>query len=191
MSAIVLEFPIEALHNATVALLETKGVGATAGVVTRFGQRYMTELGAAPRYIWVPMRSNGNGGDIQTHKVEELRAIAATSEHVAIYCVGATYGQAWALRNNLLVAFQELAGVDVKVESGNWMRAGGAYNQAGECYLLEVSLLDYVQDGYTSIPGLELPGPEFFTPVDTEGHISTVRVLESIEEEPQIVTSTD
>ena len=190
MTTTTLEYPVEALYTAAVALLEENAVGATAGVSSRLGQRFIAELGAAPRYVWVPTRSTAGEG-ISTHEADRYRAIAATREHVAIYCIGATYGQAWALRNNLLVAFQEIAGIDVKVEAGNWMRAGAAYNQAGECYLLEVSVIDFVEDAYAAIPSLELPGPEFFQPVDNEGHISTVSVLEAIEEEPQIVTSTD
>lgn len=202
MSTTTYRFPVLALYEEVVALLESAGVGESADVQSRFGRKHIAELGKAPRYVWVPLKTTdratfatrGADGDESPDESDwrapEHRAIGYVREHVEVGCWGRSYAEAWALRQNLLVACDRLASIDVRVESGSWSKASAAHNQLGELYVVELSIAAAVQDAYVPIPTLEVPDPDVVTPVSVEGYVATAEDIDAVEDEPQLQTST-
>lgn len=153
----VFSFYLEAVMTEAAAYLTTAG-DTTPHVM---GERRKAELTAPPRYVWVPGRTR-DSRDTPTRQVIEHRAIFANAEHFHVHCWGGSFAEAWALRNNVLVALRDACKADMKIENGQWIRPAEGWNQAGEVYALEISLVVPVVDGVVSLDALTVPEPSTF-----------------------------
>lgn len=150
------QFPIEALKDEVASVMSSAGVS----VPHLFGGASESALGSAPRYVWIPGRSSDRN-DTPTRATQEYRTIYATREHCEIHCWGRTYAQTWALRQNIIKALHDVAGVDVQLEAASrWERPGEAWNQSGELYILEVSLDVPVIDAWVDVQTLPDVAPD-------------------------------
>ena len=152
------EFYLEALQTEVEAVLTANGID----VPHAFGLRELKTLTAPPRYVWVPGRS-AERKQGPHRAVDEHRALFANAEHAIVHCWGRTYAEAWALRQNLVKAIHDSTKADCQIESAQWTRASEAFNQHGEVYTLEFSVLVPVPDHYVTIaaPGPSAAAPEY------------------------------
>jgi hypothetical protein len=150
------EFYLEALQTEVEATLVAEGIT----VPHAFGLRELKALTSPPRYVWVPSRS-AERKQGPHRAVTEYRTLFANAEHAVVHCWGRTYAEAWALRQNLVVAMHRAARADLSIESAQWTRASEAFNQSGEVYTIEFSVLVPVPDHYVAISP---PGPHMSTP---------------------------
>lgn len=152
------EFYLEALQTEVVDILEDAGIT----VPHAFGLRELKVLTSPPRYVWVPSRS-AERKQAPHRAVDEHRALFANAEHAIVHCWGRSYAEAWALRQNLVVAMHRSTRADLSIESAQWTRASEAFNQAGEVYTIEFSVLVPVPDHYVTIaaPGPDAAAPEY------------------------------
>lgn len=149
-------FPIEALKDEVASVMSAAGID----VPHLFGESAVNVHGAAPRYVWVPTRS-ADKNETPTRSVQEYRTLFVTREHCEIHCWGATYAQAWALRQNVIKALHDAAGVDVQLEGASrWEGPGESWNQSGELYVLEVSLECPVVDAWVDVQTLPDVAPD-------------------------------
>ena len=146
------EFYLEALQADVEAALVAEGIT----VPHAFGLRELKTLTAPPRYVWVPSRS-AERKQGPHRSVTEYRTLFANAEHAIVHCWGRTYAEAWALRQNIVVAMHRSTRADLSIESAQWTRASEAFNQHGEVYTLEFSVLVPVPDHYVAIAA---PGPD-------------------------------
>lgn len=162
-------FPLEALKDDAVTIL------TAAGDTTphTFGERGIAALGSAPRYVWVPTRTRDKN-TTPTAKTEELRSIGQVREHVEVHCWGTSFRQAFALRNNLLVAVHRSVAVSAQIEGGQWIDPAQAWNQSGEVYVLELSLESPIADAFVDLTTLEQPeqSTELLTAADVDAYQS-------------------
>lgn len=145
-------YPIEALKDDVVTIL------TAAGDTTEhsFGARQLAALKAPPRYVWIPTRSRDRGDPV-TSKTEELRSLGNIRESFEIHCWGTTFAQAWALRQNVLKAIHDSVAADVQPDAGQWIDPSKAWNQRGEVYVIELSLMAPIQDAFVDLSTLEQP----------------------------------
>lgn len=162
-------YPIEALKDDAEAILTAAGDTTPHS----FGKRGVPAHGVAPRYVWVPTRTRERDNS-PTTATAELRSLAHLREHCEIHCWGTTFRQAWALRNNLLKAMHDSAAVNVRPENGQWIDPAQAWNQSGEVYVLEISLLSPVPDAFVDLTTLEQPeqSTELLTAADVDAYQS-------------------
>lgn len=167
ISGEALQFPLEALYEATVELLDDAGIATPH----TFGERHLAANAAPPRYVWVPSVTLTRREVATRNTSIDHRPIASTVERCELHCWGQTFAQAWALRCNAWVAIRRLGMADVTIENGQWIRPGTGWNQAGEVYVLAFSLvvptLDVLVDPGAS--PLWVPGTDGIVPVDVLG----------------------
>lgn len=140
------EFYLEALQADVETTLTAEGITTPHA----FGLREIKALAAPPRYVWVPSRS-AERKQAPHRSVDEHRALFCTAEHAHVHCWGRTYAEAWALRQNLVAAIHHGTKADCQIEGGQWTRASEAFNQDGEVYTLEFSVLVPIPDLYVAI----------------------------------------
>lgn len=147
-----LAFPLATLQAAVVADLAASALAVGAVAVPHlFGAKGKEELGAPPRYVWIPSRTREQKATT-TRAVDAPRALYTTAEYAEIHCWGTTFAQAHALRNNVIRALKANAGA-IRIENAEWVRPAEAWNQSGELYVLEFSTdvpaFDQYTDPYT------------------------------------------
>lgn len=150
-------WPLQALLDEVQATLATAAErGGTAPAAHLLGEKYLDTHGTPPRYVWVP-KFIRESRDPVTQSVDEVRSVAWAREHVSIYCWGATYNDASALRSNVIAAMKRAAAVDLTLEGGDWVHPSQGWNQKGELFRLEVSLEIPFVDDFIPLTTLEQP----------------------------------
>ena len=150
-------------------LMEEAEAAMDNGVPHFFGARYRNH-DSYPKYVWVPTRSRERNLS-PTRLVEEYRSLSAHAEHVEIDCLGEDFDQTWALRQNLGKALHDLGLADQDTAGGEWVDPSESWNQEGELYRLEVSLVVPIIDAYVDLTTMEDPVQETFIPARIEGDI--------------------
>ena len=135
-----------------------------------YGLAAREALGAAPRYVWVPTRTRDRG-DTPTQPIDRTRELFSQREHLEIDCWGRTDAEAWAMRCNVCNALDVAYQADLQFEDGQWVRPGGAHNQSGELYRLEMSITVPIVEGYIALADLLVPQPDTFIVEGVEARI--------------------
>lgn len=171
-------FPLQALATEVEAalLVDAEAVEQTAVAAHYFGAVHREQLGAAPRYVWVPTRTREQK-PIASRAVDEVKPLMSSTEYVEIDCWGSTFAQAWAMRNNLLRALKDAVAM-VRIENGEWVRPTAALNQSGELYRLEVSLSVPTIDQYTNLDDMTYPAESTVVPTVISGVFQIASDLE-------------
>lgn len=158
------EDPIRALATECEALLaaDADDVG---GVVAAhaFGMRETKAATAPPRYVWIPTRAPAQKSAV-AQAVDDVKQIASFRQHFEIHCWGSTYAQAWAMVNNVVRAVDQAVAVDAQFQNARWAHPSEAWNQKGELYILELSLMVPIVDAYIQLTNLADPQSENILP---------------------------
>lgn len=134
------------------------------------GEKHLATSQRGPLYIWVPRKARGQE-TIAKRAADELRALAAFKDGVDVYCVGRSFAQASALRQNLAKALHDSMLADLSIDGGRWVGPGQAWNQDGETFVLEMSIPTLVLDAWIDIDSLADPTIPTHTIVEVEGEL--------------------
>lgn len=131
---------------------EVTSILAAAGITTphSVGARHLKANSSPPRYVWVPHRT-AERKQPAARAVDEHRSILSNAEYFVVHCWGRNYAEAWALRQNVAKALHDCARADLRLESGQWTRPGESWNQHGEVYTMELSIVVPVFDTFVTI----------------------------------------
>jgi hypothetical protein len=162
-------YPVEALKDDVVSILTAYGDTTEHSL----GTRELAALKAPPRYVWIPTRARDRN-DPTTSKTEEVRSLGILRESFEVHCWGSSFRVAWALRQNLLKAIHDSVAASVQADAGRWIDPANAWNQRGEVYVLELSLMSPIQDAIVDLSTLEQPeqATELLTSSETEAYHS-------------------
>ncbi len=148
-----------------VAAMAEAGLGDAEHV---FGARGQFEHAAPPRYVWVPSRLESQESDPQTPHESQFRSLYVAIERVSVFCWGATFAQASALRQNLVKALHDVAAAFVEPAGGEWVHPGEYWTGHGEMFELEFRLLVPFPDAFVSLTALEEPRSPAVIPTRNE-----------------------
>jgi hypothetical protein len=163
------EDPIEALMNecATVLAADAADIGGRVAEHA-FGLKRTKEHGAPPKYVWVPTRAREDKTPV-SRTVTEVPQVASFHRHFEVHCWGATHAQKWAMVSNVYRRIVTICGADARFENGRDEHPSQAWNQAGEVFVLEMSLLVPIIDAYVGLTGLADPESENVMPTSIVG----------------------
>lgn len=158
------ENPIRAVKDACEAFLLAEGTTSGGTIATHgYGLRALKEHTKPPRYVWVPSRGREQK-EALARGAEEARQLFAFRQHFEVHCWGATDHQTWALVNNVLMALDDATKADLRLENMRWAHPSEAWNQLGELYILECSLLVPTVEFYVNLETLADPSGDYVEP---------------------------
>ncbi|MGL4442650.1 MAG: hypothetical protein ACRCU1_03425 [Alsobacter sp.] len=170
--------PIEALMLETEASLAVDADDVGGRVASHaFGLKHTKEHGAPPKYVWVPTRAREDKTPV-SRTVTEVPQIASFHRHFEVHCWGASHAQKWAMVQNAWRAISHLCGADIRFENGRELHPSEAWNQAGEVFILEMSLKVPIIDAYVGLTDLDDPESEAVQPIAGEAVTSLTDDLE-------------
>jgi hypothetical protein len=183
------KYPITTLMDAVVTSL-TADAGLTVNPPHYFGRKFLEQLDAPPRYVWVPSRSK-QVLTTSTRAVNQPRMLAADAEQVEIWCWGKTFTQAWAMRHNVRRACFHVAGAaNIRSEGGDWRRPAESWTQLGELYVIELSVNVPIFDAYVDVEALTYPEVDTATIGEVQGDIEATESL-GVPGESYVTTTTE
>lgn len=163
------EDPIVALAADCQSILAAEAAVVGGEVATHgYGMRDLKALTKPPRYVWVPTRAKENKMAV-SRQVLEVPQIMTFRQNLELHCWAKTYSQCWALVTNAIWAADKSARADIRFENGRWAHPSEAWNQLGELYILELSLLVPVVDAYVNLGTLPDLASEQILPVAYQG----------------------
>ncbi len=128
-----------------------------------FGAKRLSEHGTYPRYVWFPTRGREDKTPV-SRTVTEVPQVASFHRHFEVHCWGATHAQKWAMVNNVYRAIFAACGADGRFENGRDAHPSESQNQAGELFILEMSLKVPIIDAYVGLTDLDDPESENVLP---------------------------
>lgn len=134
------------------------------------GGRALAHNARAPRYVWVPRKARGEETTAK-RAADKLRVLGAFNDGVDVYCIGRSFAQASAMRQNLAKALHDLMLADLSIDGGRWVGPGENWNQDGETFVLEMSIPTLVLDAWIDLDSLADPTVPTHTIVEVEGEL--------------------
>lgn len=158
------ENPIRALMNECEAALALDAADVGGRVAEHvYGKKGLAGHGTAPRYVWLPTRAREEKTGV-TQAVTDVPQVASFHQHFEIHCWGANDAQMWAMVNNVIRAVDKALAADCRFENGRDAHPSEAWNQSGELYIVELSVLVPIVDAYIGLTDLEDPESENVLP---------------------------
>lgn len=162
-------FSIETLMNEVSNIIAT---GAPNAVVAphELGGAGLYSNARGPRYVWVPRVARGEE-PVAKRAVDMPRALAAIKDGVDIYCIGLSFAQCAALRQNLAKALHDAAMADLTIVGGEWVGPRANLNQDGETFILAVSIPTLIIDAWVDLATLDDPTVTTHVLAEVEGEL--------------------